>query len=40
MIKVLELLLVMFASGIATSFAESKFQYSLYETIAGFFKKV
>jgi hypothetical protein len=26
---------VLFAAGLATSYAEYKFQYSLYETVAG-----
>lgn len=30
---------ILFAGGLATSYAEYKFQYSLYETIRGLFSK-
>lgn len=32
-------LVVLFGAGVATSYAEKKFQYSLYETVIGLFKK-
>jgi hypothetical protein len=31
---------ILFLAGLATSFAEYKFQYSLYQTVAGLFKKL
>ena len=31
--------LILFAGGVATSYAEYKFQYSLYKFIAGLFGK-
>jgi len=30
---------ILFVGGFLTSFAEKKFQYSLYDTIIGLFKK-
>jgi hypothetical protein len=38
-IRALEILGLLFAGGVATSFAEYKFQYSLFMTIAQLFGK-
>jgi len=35
LIRVLAVLGVLFAAGVTTSYAEYKFQYSLYETVAA-----
>lgn len=40
LIKFIAVVAVLFAAGVATSFAEYKFQYSLYLTVAGVIGKV